>query len=314
MTVGKLTRPAGERVALPASTARPWRRRPWGSYAMVAVVVAYLLWSLAPVAIAFLFSFNHGYSRSIWQGFSLEWWTGPGSVFHDATYLDAIKHSFLLAGFAVVITVPLGVSLSVFLSRWWGWSARPATFLATVPLVIPELVLALAMFFLVTKLLHFVSLGTPAQVIGQVTFILPLVIVITRGRLASIPVGLEEAAMDLGASPLNAFRLVLVPLLQPAILASAIVAFAVSIDDFVITQYLSSTASTQSVPMLIYNSTRGDATPALNATAMVMAMSTIVITAVGYVLYRAVARRGQGTSVAAGDQLSTVSRLGEGVW
>ena len=108
------------------------------------------------------------------------------------------------------------------------------------PLVVPELVLALAMFFLVTKLLHFVSLGTPAQVAGQVTFILPLVIVITRGRLSSIPIGYEEAAMDLGASPLQAFRLALIPLLQPAILASAIVAFAVSIDDFVITQYMSS--------------------------------------------------------------------------
>src|SRR5438874_1182850 len=84
-----------------------------------------------------------------------------------------------------------------------------------------------------------------------------------------IPVVFEEAAMDLGASPLAAFRLVLVPLLQPAILASAVVAFAVSIDDFVITQYMSSDASTQTVPMLIYNTGRGSAPPALNAAATV---------------------------------------------
>jgi spermidine/putrescine transport system permease protein len=288
------------------------RRLPWGAYALGAIVIAYLLWSLAPVAIAFLFSFNRGFSRSVWQGFSLQWWTGPNSVFHDSMYYDAIKHSFLLAAFAVIITVPLGVSLSVFLSRWRGRTSRPASLLATLPLVVPELVLSLAMFFLVTKLLHFISLGTPAQVLGQVTFILPLVIVITRGRLASIPIGFEEAAMDLGASPLAAFRLVLVPLLAPAILASAIVAFAVSIDDFVITQYMASTASTTSVPMLIYNATRGSATPALNATAIVMAMTTIVVTGTGYLLYRALSRREQITAVA-GDQFPTVPALGEGV-
>ena len=109
----------------------------------------------------------------------------------------------------------------------------------------PELVLALAMFFLVTKLLHFVALGHAGAGRRPGHVHPAAVIVITRGRLASIPIGFEEAAMDLGATPMQAFRLALIPLLQPAILASAIVAFAVSIDDFVITQYMSSTSSTQ---------------------------------------------------------------------
>lgn len=276
---------------MPARRAR--RRRPWGSYALIAFVVAYLTWSLAPVLVACLFSFNKGYSRSVWQGFSMKWWTGPNSVFHVGAYTSAIEHSLLLAGLAVLITVPLGVSLSIFLSRWRGRSARPAEFLATVPLVVPELVLALAMFFLFTKLLHFVLLGTPAQALGQVTYILPLVIVIMRGRLASIPLGFEEAAMDLGATPGKAFGLVLLPMLQPAILASAIVTFAVSVDDFVITQYMASSSSTTSVPMLIYNSTRGAATPALNATAVVMALTTVTLSIVGFVLFRVLSRREQ---------------------
>jgi spermidine/putrescine transport system permease protein len=287
------------------------RRARWSSYGLVSIVIAYLVWSLAPVLIAFLFSFNGGYSRSIWQGFSLRWWTGPASVFHDPMYYDAIRHSFLLAVLAVIITVPLGVSLSIFISRWRGVSAKPVTFLSTVPLVVPELVLALAMFFLVTKLLHFVALGTVAQVAGQATFILPLVIVISRGRLASIPIGFEEAAMDLGATPMQALRLALIPLLQPAILASAIVAFAVSIDDFVITQYMSSTSSTQSVPMLIYTATRGTATPALNAMATVMAVATVVITGLGYVLYRFVSRREQIPTLA-GEEMPAIAAFGEG--
>jgi spermidine/putrescine transport system permease protein len=287
------------------------RRARWSSYGLVSIVIAYLVWSLAPVLIAFLFSFNGGYSRSIWQGFSLRWWTGPASVFHDPMYYDAIRHSFLLAVLVVIITVPLGVSLSIFISRWRGVSAKPVTFLSTVPLVVPELVLALAMFFLVTKLLHFVALGTVAQVAGQATFILPLVIVISRGRLASIPIGFEEAAMDLGATPMQALRLALIPLLQPAILASAIVAFAVSIDDFVITQYMSSTSSTQSVPMLIYTATRGTATPALNAMATVMAVATVVITGLGYVLYRFVSRREQIPTLA-GEEMPPIAAFGEG--
>ncbi len=295
------------------------RGRSLGSLMLGAVVVAYIAWSLLPVGVAFLFSFNRGYSRSIWQGFSLQWWIGPHSVFRNSTYAGAITHSLLLAGLAVLITVPLGVSLAVLLSRWRGRGTRGLSLLATVPLVVPELVLSLAMFFLVTRLLTFVSLGTPAQVVGQVTFILPLVVVITRGRLTSIPIGFEEAATDLGASSLGAIRLVLLPLLQPAILASAIVTFAVSIDDFVITQYMSSTSATQSVPMVIYNATRGGATPVLNAMAVVMAVTTILIAGLSFLGYRFLVQREQFGALETEPELTappitTVPATNEGGW
>ncbi len=314
VSVGTSTPTSGGASAAGARTRRPIRHLPWGSWALGGFVIVYLVWSLAPVIIAFLFSFNAGHSRSVWQGFSTEWWTGPQSVFNDPLYREAILHSLLLAGLAVAVTVPLGVSLSIFLGRWRGVASRPASMLATLPLVVPELVLSLALFFLVTKLLHFISLGTPAQVVGQVTYILPLVIVITRGRLASIPAGFEEAALDLGATPLGAFRLVLVPLLAPAILASAIVSFAVSIDDFVITQYMSSTSATQSVPMVIYNSTRGSATPALNASAMVMGVATILLCGAGYVMFRVLSRREEISLPQASTEAAPGAPLGEGVW
>lgn len=295
------------------------RRQSMGRWLLGAVVVAYIAWSLLPVGVAFLFSFNRGYSRSIWQGFSTQWWIGPHSVFRNPAYSGAITHSLLLAGLAVLITVPLGVSLAVLLSRWRGAGNRGLSLLATVPLVVPELVLSLAMFFLVTKLLTFVSLGTPAQVVGQVTFILPLVVVITRGRLTSIPIGFEEAATDLGATTFGAIRLVLLPLLQPAILASMIVTFAVSIDDFVITQYMSSTSATQSVPMVIYNATRGAATPVLNAMAVVMAVTTIVIVGLSFLGYRVLVQRERFGALdtepePAGATLSAVPAINEGVW
>ena len=182
-------------------------------------------------------------SRSVWQGFSLQWWTGPERLsFNDPMYYDAIVHSLVLAVLAIVdhgAARGVAVDLPQPLAR--RQRASPRRFLVDAcRSSCPSSCWRWRCSSSSRKLLHFVSLGTAAQVAGQVTFILPLVIVITRGRLASIPTGYEEAAMDLGATPMQAFRLALIPLLQPAILASAIVAFAVSIDDFVITQYMSS--------------------------------------------------------------------------
>ena len=118
-----------------------------------------------------------------------------------------------------------------------------------VPLVTPEIVMAASLLLVFTQLallpFTLVHLGTPAQVIGQVTFSLSYVVVIVRGRLATIGPEYEEAARDLGATPLGSLRLVLLPLLMPAILASMLIVFALSIDDFVVTQYMSSNSSTR---------------------------------------------------------------------
>ena len=119
-------------------------------------------------------------------------------------------------------------------------------------------------------------LGTTAQVIGQVTFSVSYVVVIIRGRLASIGPHYEEAARDLGATPVQALRLVLLPILAPAILASLLIVFALSIDDFVVTQYMSSTANTTTIPMFLYSNARGGtSTPALNALATILLVSTL---------------------------------------
>ena len=121
---------------------------------------------------------------------------------------------------------------------------------------------------------------------GQVTFSVSYVVLIIRSRLLSIGRQYEEAATDLGASPLNALRLVLLPLLVPAIFASFMIVFALSIDDFVVTDYLSSDASTQTVPIRIYSSVRGTTTPALNALATLMVLTTLVAIVGVYVIYR----------------------------
>jgi len=279
-------------------------RNPWGEPRfLVGVTWLYLAWALVPVAIAILFSFNAGRSRSVWQGFSIRWWWGDPSqsIFHDPAYTQALVHSLLLAGLDMAVATPLGVMLALGLARWRGRGSGTANGLMLIPLVTPEIVMAVSLFVVFTQLpippFDFISLGTTAQVVGQVTFSLSYVVVIVRSRLASIGTHYEEAARDLGASPLQAVRLVLIPLLMPAILSSTLIVFALSIDDFVVTQYMSSDSGTTTIPMYLYSNARGGtSTPALNALATILVVVTLVGITLAYFLYTILGRRVSGTA------------------
>ena len=288
--------------------ARDWWANPWAQPRfLVAVTWGYIVWSLAPVAIAVLFSFNAGRSRSVWQGFSTRWyWSDPTqSLLHDPTLRGALEQSLKLAALDMIISVPLGVALALGLTRWRGYGARPVNYLMLFPLVTPEIVMAVSLL-LVFVTLYGIQLGTTAQVLGQVTFSISYVVLIVRSRLLSIGREYEEAANDLGASPLAALRLVLIPLLGPAIFASMMVVFALSIDDFVVTDYMSSSESTQTVPIKIYSSVRGTTTPALNALATVMVACTLLAIGLAYLVYR---RFGGGERVADGGALREIAAL-----
>lgn len=288
---------------------RDWFANPWGQPRVLGVVTwLYMVWSIVPVLIAILFSFNNGRSRSVWQGFSIRWWWGDpnNSVFHDPALLGALEQSLRLAGLDMLIAVPLGVGLAIGLTRWRGYGARPVNYLMLFPLVTPEIVMAVSLL-LVFDHLYNVPFGTEAQVLGQVTFSISYVVIIVRGRLLSVGPEYEEAARDLGASPMGAFRLVLLPLLIPAIFASLIVVFALSIDDFVVTQYMSAGQQTQTVPILIYQTVRGTATPALNAVASLMVVATLCSVALAYVVYRWSSRRQPATARSALDEITAVT-------
>ena len=265
-----------------------WLRNPWGRpRALVLVTVAYILWSIFPVANAILFAFNNGRSRTTWQGFSFRWFSGAtGSVFHDPALQGALKHTLLLALLCVLVATPLGVALALGLQRWRGAGSGTVNTLMLLPLVTPEIVMGVALLLLFIQIFPGLGLGTTAQAIGQVTFTISYVVVIVRGRLVSIGREYEEAAADLGAPPLVRLLRVLLPLLAPAILVSAAVVFALSIDDFVVTQYLSSDASTTTVSMLLYATARGAPTPALNAIATVALAITFVTLAFAFLVYR----------------------------
>jgi spermidine/putrescine transport system permease protein len=266
-----------------------WLRNPWGRpRALVVITGIYIAWSILPVAIAILFAFNAGRSRTTWQGFSFRWFTGDrfGSVLHNPDLQSALKHTLLLAVISVVVATPLGVTLAMGLQRWRGRGSGTVNILMLLPLVTPEIVMGVSLLLLFLQIFTVIGLGTVAQAIGQITFTISYVVVIVRGRLVSIGPEYEEAAADLGAPAHDVLFRVLLPLLSPAILASAAIVFALSIDDFVITQYLSSDASTTTVSMLLYSSARGAPTPALNALATVALVITLGTLALTFLVYR----------------------------
>jgi spermidine/putrescine transport system permease protein len=159
------------------------------------------------------------------------------------------------------------------------------------PLVTPEIVLATGIFFTLVFLYPFPNPGTFGQIVGHVTWSIPYVVVVLRGRILGIGTELEEAAMDLGAPPLDALRRVMLPVLAPAIFAAFMIVFALSIDDFVTSQFLATDLNTQTVPMLIYSSGRTAPNPALNATATLMLVISLAAIGLGFGGMRALARR-----------------------
>ncbi|MEY3423796.1 MAG: ABC transporter permease [Ilumatobacteraceae bacterium] len=247
------------------------------------LIWGYIVWSLVPVVIAVIFSFNDGRSRTVWQGFSLRWWwQDPNlSVFQSAEMRNAIVNSLVLAVSTLLIVTPLGIALAIGSQRIRGRNAKFVQSLTSTPLITPEIVVGAALLLTFTRLFTAIPLGFAAQLLGNVTFSLASVVVIVRARLVSIGASFEEAARDLGATRLQALRFVLLPMLWPSVMASLVVVFATVIDDFVITSFLSAGVSSETVPLRIYSSVRGGATPALNALATLLVLTSFAVLIIG---------------------------------
>ena len=282
------------RMGLIARLANPWAKTRF----LWVVAIGYVFWTLIPVVEAVVFSFNQGRSVSQWQGFSLRWYSGDpdGSVLHSPALQHAIFQSLKLASVTAIIAVPLGVAFAIAIHHWRGFGSGGANFLMLFSFVTPELILAVSLFLLVTHAFGFIGQGTSAQLIGLVVLALAYPVVIVRARLVGLGRTYEEAAMDLGASPVGTLRRVTVPMLAPSIFASAAIVFAISLDDFVVAYQLSKDASTQTVSMYIYGAARTGPTPAANAIGTLMlTASTVLILVTVLLLRRSNRKRGESS-------------------
>jgi spermidine/putrescine transport system permease protein len=299
--------PTAEAKAGPPGRRR-WRRNPWGHpWFLEGFTWLYLIWSIVPIALAVLFSFNNGKSQAVWQGFSWRWYfTDPvNSVWGNPALHAAVVQTLRLSLYTTLIAVPLGVAFALGINRWRGVTAASFNFVMILSYVIPELIFGVAMFFVFTALFTFVHLGTLAQTLALVTWNVSWPAIIVQARLVTLGRQYEEAAADLGANQWQTMRKVLTPLLTPAIFASAVLVFSSVIDDFVLVDLLNSNASNTPMSVYIYSNQRGgNGGPALNALGTIMLVMTFVIAIIGFIGYRWMTRGERGGRQ---DTLTTIA-------
>ncbi|HEY2549387.1 MAG TPA: ABC transporter permease [Streptosporangiaceae bacterium] len=282
--------PPGGRTAAgsaraPRRRGNPWRR-PWF---LEGFTWLYLIWSIVPIALAILFSFNNGKSQSVWQGFSWRWYFSDpvNSVLHNPQLHAAVVQTVKLSFLTTLIAVPLGVAFALGINRWRTRTSASFNFLMLLSFVIPELIFGVAMFFLFTVLFKPVGLGTTAEVLALVTWNVSWPAIIVQARLVTIGKQYEEAAADLGATPMQTMWRVMLRMLGPAIFASAVLVFSTVIDDFVIVDLLNSNVSNTPMSVYIYSQQRGgNGGPALNALGTIMLVMSLAIAIAGYIGYR----------------------------
>ncbi len=282
-------------------------RNPWGHpWFLEGFTWLYLIWSLVPIAIAVLFSFNNGKSQAVWQGFSWRWYFSDpvNSVLHNPQLHAAVLQTIRLSVYTTLIAVPIGVAFALGINRWRGITSASFNFVMILSFVIPELIFGVAMFFVFTVLFTTVHLGTWAEILGLVTWNVSWPAIIVQARLVGLGRQYEEAAADLGANQFQTMRRVMLPLLGPAIFASAVLVFSGVIDDFVIVDLLSSNAGNTPMSVIIYSTQHGgNGGPALNALGTIMLVMSFVIAIIGYIGYRWMTRGERGSRV---DALSTI--------
>ncbi|MGH2925002.1 MAG: ABC transporter permease [Solirubrobacterales bacterium] len=249
---------------------RTWswlRRRALNIYAGFAI--AYLL---LPVAIIILFSFNNpaGKYNFTWVGFTLSHW---GNAFGLSDLNDALVTSLSLAALATLISTAIGTLMALALVRHKFFGRRTANFLIVIPMATPEVVMgaSLLSFFLI---LNTPSLGFSTLLIAHVMFCISFVVVVVRSRLIGFDRNLEEAAQDLGATPLQTFARVTFPLILPGVVAAALLAFALSIDDFVVSNFNSGTTVT--FPLYIFGAAQRGIPVEVNVIATMLFATTLV--------------------------------------
>ncbi len=242
-------------------------------YLTLVLIVLYL-----PILMVVIYSFNSGRSISAWQGFTTNWYT---RLFNNALMGDALRNSlvlaFLSAGFAGVIGTLGAIGLAHGHLRGGGFIES----LATLPMMIPELVLGMAYLAVFTAVGF--KLGMGALVLTHTTFCVPYVFINVKSRLIGMDPAIEEAARDLGASPMRVLRDITIPLILPAVVSGMMLAVAMSLDDVVISFFVTS-AETTTLPLKIYTGLRSGGTPEINALSTLMLAAIFVIVGLSQLL------------------------------
>jgi spermidine/putrescine transport system permease protein len=253
-----------------------WLRR----NALLIYAALAVLYMLAPIAVIALFSFDQtsaGRLDYTWSGFTLDYWT---DAFADESVNDAMLTSLQLAALSTIVSTAIGTLMALALVRHRFRGRGISNLLIVLPMATPEIVIGAALLSMF--LIYGLELGFTTLFIAHVMFSISFVVVVVRSRLIGFDRSLEEAAADLGSPPLTTFRTITLPLLAPGIVAAALLAFALSIDDFVISNFNSGT--TETFPLYIFGVSLRGIPVQVNVLATLLFLATVV--AVALVLWQ----------------------------
>lgn len=222
-----------------------------------------------PIAVLVAFSFNTSRLNVVWQGFTLEWYR---QLAQDVTVLRATRNTLVVAAASTVLSTVLGTMAAFALARHRFPGRRALEALLYVPIILPEVVLGISL--LATFTLLGLKLGLLTVILAHVTFCTPFVALVVRARLHGFDRTLERAAMDLGADEWTTFRRVTLPLILPGIVAGALLALTVSIDDFIVTFFTTGPGAT-TLPLHVFSMVKFGVSPKINALSTVMLVTTL---------------------------------------
>lgn len=230
----------------------------------------------APIVVMIVYSFNSIKSRSVFSGFSLQWYQ---ELFKDEVIMNSLYTSLILAVAAALISTVIGTMAAVGINASRGWKKR--TFLAVnnIPMVNPEIVTAVSMMilfvFIISKF-NSMEMGFGTLLISHVTFCIPYVTLEVLPKIRGMDSNIYNAALDLGCPPAKAFIKVVIPQIKPGIITGMIMAFTLSLDDFIIS-YFNSGSTVQTLSVTIYSMTKKPYSPKINALSTLLFVAILVL-------------------------------------
>jgi spermidine/putrescine transport system permease protein len=230
----------------------------------VVIVFLYL-----PIGVLVVYSFNRSRLNVVWEGFTLDWYR---QLWSNEPLLAALQHSLWIAGVATLVSLVLGTAGAWLVHRYRFIGHRFIHGLVSLPVIMPEIIIGISLLSFFSALS--IPLGFTTVIIAHVTFCFPFVLIAVQARLQGLDPALEEAALDLGATPLGAFWHVILPALKPALLAGGLMAFTLSLDEFVVT-FFTSSARSATLPLRIYGLARVGLNPMLNALSTLLIIVTV---------------------------------------
>ncbi len=244
-----------------------------GALALCTLVFLYV--PMLAVAICSVNASRHGFA---WRGFTLDWYV---RLMHNPNILEAARNTLILAVTSTLIATLLGTALAIGMSRypWPKWMRHYIDLTVYLPVVTPDIIFAAALvvaFSFLRLISPIFNLGLPAMIIAHVTFQTAFVALVVQSRLAVVARPVEEAARDLYADTPYLLRRVMIPLLMPGIMAGAMLAFTLSLDDFVIS-FFTAGSDSQTLPILIYASVRRGVTPEIHALSTLIFLVTVLL-------------------------------------